>query len=64
MKKTQLNTRTTMIVGDKTSSFSQATKITTDALGEEHPSTLPFGEEDFASYTAHQENRRGPFGAY
>lgn len=56
--------RTTTIVGDK-ANFSQAGNITTDALGEEHPSTLPIGEEDFASYTVHQENRRGgPFGAF
>ncbi len=54
-----------MIVGDKTSSFSRAENITTDAIGEEHPSTLPFGEEDFASNTAHQGNRSGgPFGAF
>ena len=54
-----------MIVRDKASSFSQAGKITTDALGEEHPSSSILGEEDFSACMVHQENRRGgPFGAF
>jgi hypothetical protein len=49
----------------KVSLFAHREKITTDALGEEHPSTSILGEEDFAALaTGEEKGRGGPFGAF